>query len=356
MVPDRRVLASLLLLSACEGADPPGDASDDTEAPADTEEAFVPAACGDADATLRVTHAQAIGSHNSTHLQPALPVHPSHRYSHAPLDVQLAEQGVRAVELDLHLRVDGVFEVFHLPGIDEETTCRLLSDCLGTMLAWSRANPCHLPLMVWLEPKDEDLDVAFPDQYALFADRHEELEAAIVATWPRARIFTPDELRGSHATLSDAVRADGWPTLDRLRGRVIFSMLDSSTHRAAYLAPSDVLAGRLLFVDASSADEPFAATLKIDNAVGDGDLVRSVVGEGFLVTSNVDGADNPVEENEAKLAASLAAGSHYLASDFPGAREGYSAVVPGGRPAGCNPISAPKGCTAADIEALPAPP
>ncbi len=309
------------------------------------------------DDQLTLSDVQALGTHNSSHVQPDAVVHPSHAYSHAPLEVQLADQGVRQFELDIHLHDSLGFQVFHLPVIDEETTCLQLTDCLGALKAWSDANPWHLPLMVWMEPKDEDLDSA-TEHYISFVDRHDELEDAIVSVIPRGRILTPDGLRGDASTLPQALAEGGWPTLGELRGRFIFAMLDSGNHRAAYLAGSDVLAGRLLFVDADTDADPFAALFKINDAAGNAEEVAARVAAGFVVTSNLrDGPEHSQEEAEAHLAASLAAGAHFLSSDRPApvddGRGDWFSAIPGGQPARCNPLHAPSACTAAQIEDLP---
>ena len=65
------------------------------------------------DDELRLHHVQVRGTHNSYHVEPETVIHPSHAYSHAPLDVQLETQGVRTFELDLH-RMGDTFDVFHL--------------------------------------------------------------------------------------------------------------------------------------------------------------------------------------------------------------------------------------------------
>ena len=66
------------------------------------------------------------GTHNSYHIEPESVVHPSHAYSHAPLDIQLETQNVRTFELDLH-RFDDTFEVFHLILVDEVTSCQMFT-------------------------------------------------------------------------------------------------------------------------------------------------------------------------------------------------------------------------------------
>ena len=305
------------------------------------------------DDLLRPTDLQALGTHNSTHIEPESPVHPSHEYTHAPVTTQLAQQGVRALELDLHLHRDDGFHVFHLPVVDAETTCLRFADCLAEVRAWSLANPWHLPLMIWIEPKDEDLDAATAD-YVLFGDQHAELEAEIRAALPADCLFTPDDLRRDHATLPNAIAAEGWPTLGELRGKVLFSMLDSGDHRATYLAGSDTLEGRVMFVDADDATQPFAATLKINDAAGDAARVTELAQAGFLITSNVrDGPEHDAATGAAHLTASLAAGAHFLMSDRPATVDGWQSAIPGGQPARCNPVTAPDACTAAEVEALP---
>jgi len=185
--------------------------------------------------------------------------------------------------------------------------------------------------------------------------RYGDLEAEILSVFPIDRVLTPDEVRGAHDTLPQAIAADGWPTLGELRGRVIFSLLDSDAHREDYLDGADNLEGRLMFVDSDSADDPFAAFFKINDAQTDAAAVAELVIAGFVVTSNVDSAEDSDADNADKLAASLASGANFLSSDYPApvSDRDYWFDMTDGEPARCNPIRAPKDCTAADIEALP---
>jgi hypothetical protein len=80
------------------------------------------------DDVLRLNHAQAVGTHNSYHLRsPLYPNGPPHDfdYEHAPLDVQLGEQGVRKFEFDLYWDQDnGLFQVHHENFFDDATITR----------------------------------------------------------------------------------------------------------------------------------------------------------------------------------------------------------------------------------------
>lgn len=290
------------------------------------------------DDQLRLNHVQAEGSHNSTHIEPDDPVDDSHRYTHASLGDQLGLQGVRQVELDLHLTEDGTWQIFHLPVVDAETTCLLLTDCLQELKDWSNQAEWGLPTMVWLEPKD-DVDHMVEGLQSI--EEYDTLEETILSVWPRERILTPDDVRGDHDDLPAALAADGWPTLDRVRGGVVFALLDSGAHRDAYLDGAPALEGRLLFVDSSAMDEPFAAMLK-DGSPSD---VEAWVEAGFLVTVNARGAGDDPDEGQAAFDAQLAAGAHFIATDFPD-----EVVIPDGSPARCNPVAAPEVCTSEALE------
>ncbi len=345
-----RVAPLALLLLACGDKTTPH--SDSHTEPSTT--FTVPTGHYPLDDLLRFNHVQARGTHNSTHIEPANPVDPSHEYTHLPLSDQLELQGVRQFELDLHLRTDGTIEVFHLPALDEQTTCRQFTDCLQEMKDWSNANPLHTPIVVWMELKDEADGLAV--DYQLFDGQIDTVEEHILSVFPRFRVLTPDEVRGAHATLPDALRTDGWPTLGALRGRFLFTLLEDGHHRDAYLANRPNLEGALLFADADSPDDPWAATFKINNAQTESARVKDLVGQGFMVTCNADAADDDPVANAAKRDASLASGAQYLSSDRPAADsggDGYWLEVPGGQPARCNPVSAPVECTAADVESLP---
>ena len=336
----------LLILHACSGS------ADDTGEAEPLPTCETP---GPLDEILQLHHVQALATHNSYNLEPAAIFDESQRYSHSSLEVQLSEQGVRGFVLDLHLRKGVGFEVFHLPVVDEGTTCRRLEDCLSEAWEWSKQHPCHLPLVFWLEPKD-DLD-GLVDSLEDLSGHWDELEEAIQDGWPMGRILTPDDVRGDADTLSEGVQAHGFPTLGSLRGHAIFALLGDVGHRDEYVAESPSTEGLLIFPDASGPEEPWAGMLKINDAVENAEDIADWGNRGFVITSNVDNAGESDETNTSQLEGSLVAGAHFLATNFPAAVEGrsYVAAIPGGEPVGCNPVTAPSDCTPAAMEALEEP-
>ena len=291
------------------------------------------------DDVLRLNHIQTKGSHNSYHQEPETAFDASHEYSHPTLTAQLELQ-VRQLELDLHRTTTGEWQVFHLPTIDEETSCLAFSDCLQEIRDWSDAHGWHLPITVWLEPKD-DLD-ELAEGLESIGDDLLLIDDEIRRVFPEDRLFTPDDLRGDAGSVSEAVSTVGWPLLGDVRGQVIFALLDSGAHREVYLRDAPDLMARVLFVDSQPKDR-FAALIK-DGSPKD---IAQWSQAGFVVTSNGslagDGASSAEDD-----AALQAAGVHHVATDFVAPSDGYWLdLTPR-----CNPVTAPPSCEDAELERM----
>jgi hypothetical protein len=344
------------------------------------------------DSELRLNHLQALGSHNSYHIQAKQPLFAwlqhfsrdladSLEYSHEPLDQQFELRGIRQVELDVFADPDGGlfanrsglyfvhqdtasgipdldqpgFKVLHVQDLDFESTCWTFVECLTTIKMWSAAHPRHMPIMIQVEAKDDQIpirDAAVP--VPIGATEFDALDAEIRSVFPPAQLITPDDVRGEHATLEEAVRTDGWPTLGASRGKVLFTLDNEGSYRQTYLTGHPALAGRVMFTSAhpGNADAGF---VKLNDPIGDYDLIRQVVAEGFIVRTRSDADTVQARTGDTTMRdAALASGAQWVSTDYEVADSlfgtGYQVTIPGGTPARCNPISAPPGCTSLDIE------
>ena len=298
------------------------------------------------DDELRLQHVQVRGTHNSYHLEPETVVHPSHAYSHAPLDVQLETQNVRTFELDLH-RIGDTFEVFHLILVDEITSCQMFADCLSLIQRWSLSKPDHLPITVWLEMKSgmrED-----PLESLLMIE--DEIRAVI----PNEQLLTPELVRGQYPSIREALDTEGWPTLGQLRGRIMFIILNNGDHTGPYTNNFTSLDGRLLFprAGASQYTMPWAAVEKLGTSSVDG--IAQINSGNMLVAANVCSADDDDVTCFAKRDEGISNGIHMLKDDYPypvDSRD-YWMELPDGPVASCNPLTAPANCTGAALEWKP---
>jgi hypothetical protein len=297
------------------------------------------------DNQLRINQLQAVATQNSYHLRPSgQAVVPKWDYAYPPLNRQL-DEGVRALELDVHYATDGSFHVFNVARGDENSTCARLRDCMSAVRDWSAQHPFHHPVVVLIQPADE-LD-------ALKVDGHyDELDAELRAVVPRDRIIAPDDVRAGHRTLTDAVRAGAWPTLSESRGRILFVLADEGRHRAAYSRGGTSLAGRVMFVYGRDGG-PLNAVRNVPDPVTGEAEIRRLVGEGYLVRTEADqdGLEARIGDTT-RVQAALRSGAQLISTNYPTPAEltNYLVAIPTGAPSRCNPASAPRGCTPLDIE------
>ncbi len=297
------------------------------------------------DDTLKLNHIQVKGTHNSYHKMPPELATPEWNYEHAPLTVQLSEYGVRQVELDVHWEPGVGFRVFHIPVLDDRSTCDTFLECLSEVKAWSDANPWHVPLFILVEPKD---DIDPPNKK--IAGHYQDLDAEVFAVWPRDRLVMPDDLRGEYSTLQEAAKAGNWPTLGFARGKAVFVMLDHTEHAQGYLAEDPLQVGRPFFIMENS-EQPWTAFWEVGQPLGSEAKIAGLVEMGYMVRTT---ADSTKPENLAlnpeKAAAGISSGAHVISSDFPAeVADGYWFDLEGGS-SRCNPLTAPLECTQADVE------
>jgi Phosphoinositide phospholipase C, Ca2+-dependent len=303
--------------------------------------ASAPAAESAALDNLRLNQLQFIGTHNSYHVRAAANRVPEWNYSHATLDVQL-DRGVRSFELDLHDRA-GDFEVFHVPLLDEGTTCRRLNDALATVRRWSDAHPRHVPISFLFELKKEGpkLDPRIKQIDSVALDR---LDETLRSAFPDQRRITPDDVRGTASTLREAVTTTGWPTLAASRGKVFFILHDNEKQRELYTQGHPSLRGRQMFVRSDTKRDD-AGVLILDNPRA-AEIPR-LVGAGYFVRTRADsdlGAD--LARDVARRQAAFDSGAQILSTDFPSGEpqpeNGYLVEFPGAAPARANPVNAPE--------------
>jgi hypothetical protein len=350
--------------------------------------------CANLPAQVRLNQIQVIGSHNSYHAGMA----PSEtawlaklnqksadalEYRHPALDVQF-DMGVRQVEIDIYADVkggrfahpanllgvsgmglpadppfdpDGLFlkpgfKVMHAQDIDYRSNCQPFTGCLAVILNWSKAHPGHLPLFILIETK---VGKSRPFQVqaeeftpAVFDDLDKEIRSVI----PANKMIVPDDVRGKHTTLEEAVLTDGWPTLESARGKIIF-LLDQRKAEADYVEGHPSLKGRVIFTNAAPGS-PDAAFTEQNDPLKDPALIPGLVKKGYLVRSRTDADTVQGRSGDTKMRdAAMASGAQILSSDYyfseKASWSGFSVNFPKGEVARCNPVVGPADCSKAII-------
>jgi hypothetical protein len=343
------------------------------------------------DHRLRLNDVQVLASHNSYHVEPQRELLDALRgvlgaaadgfeYTHRTLAEEF-DVGVRQVELDVFVDdpeggryadprlvpVLGIdppdprlaepgLKVLHVQEVDFRTTCPTFVDCLTQVRDWSDAHPGHLPITIQVEPKDDtipDPGLGFVTPLPWTTDGFAALEGEIRSVFPEDRVVTPGQVRGRHATLADAVRADRWPRLSEARGKVLFVLDDGGEEREAYRALHPDVGDRLVFVSAAPPDAD-AGMVVVNDPVGDGERIQGLVEDGFLVRTRADADTVQARTGDtSQQEAAWASGAHFVSTDYPFPEDrfgtGYVAEVPGPGVVRCNPVAAPRHCPEAGI-------
>jgi Phosphoinositide phospholipase C, Ca2+-dependent len=288
-------------------------------------------------------------------------------YKHPPIPAQL-DAGVRQLELDVFgdtkgglfahplnlrepmpsgweaaMKTPG-FKVLHVGDVDFRSHCWTLVSCLKDVRTWSKAHPGHLPIYIQIENKDQRSRPEFVKPEPLTAATMDALDAEIRAVFSANEVVTPDDVRGKHETLEEAVLQDGWPALDWARGKVVF-VLDQERVTPLYVADHPSLRGRMMFTNGKPGS-PDAAFVKMNNAASA--EIPQLVRKGYLVRTMVDGDVKSVRTGETRRRdLGIASGAQILSTDYPfdwkAEGSGYSVSL-GAERVRCNPVNAPKSC------------
>ena len=304
------------------------------------------------DSKLRTNQVQVLATHNSYHIQQDVPIasSPTTQYTHAPLDQQL-DLGVRGFEIDAVNAPDGQFPVLHSPVVDNTSNCTPIAQCLQVTRTWSKAHPGHAPIFILLEPKDDPIDHVLDPQLRTFdAAGLDQLDAIVRSSLGR-QLITPDSVRGKAKTLRRAVTGRGWPTLGKTRGKVLVALNTGGPIRATYLQGHPSLERRAMFVTADERS-PAAAVIKVDDP--DEQRIQQLVKGGFIVRTRADADLVEARANDVtRRDLALRSGAQIVSTDFEVAVPtigDYVVQIPGGTPARCDPVNAPKNCRPSDVE------
>ena len=271
------------------------------------------------------------------------------RFSH-PKIVELTQQeGLPAdPEFDPTHEMDKPgFKVIHLGDINLRSSCQRFVQCLEDIRGWSRTHPNHVPIFLLIEDKQGRLS-QLPGATTAepwTADTWDAMDKEIRSVFQENELITPDKVRGKFPTLEAAVLAGKWPTLAESRGKFVF-LLYNKKSAPAYLAGHPLLQGRVLFTN-SEPGQPDAAFVERDN--GKQDAIAALVKAGYLVRTRADfNTDQGRNNDTSRRDETLASGAQMFSTDFPVSEPapwtGYTAGIPGGLAARCNPVNAPAGC------------
>lgn len=263
----------------------------------------------------------------------------------------LTERGIALPAYDLSVMARPGLKVIHVADIDYRSHCLLFVDCLKQVKAWSDAHPDHTPILMMINPKSSGIPwVGAVKVLPWVKESFDRMDAEIRTVFSEDQLITPDDVRGSHATLREAVLAGGWPKLGQARGKIIFTMDLSPKDNAPYAEGHPSLKGRVAFMT-TFPDAPEAAYFTMNEPEQQQAEIQSLVKQGFLIRTRADADTKEAREGTTtRREAAIASGAQFISTDYlwPDPRFGtnYTASLPNGAITRCNPLNAPQGCNA----------
>lgn len=159
-----------------------------------------------------------------------------------------SDAGCRAVELDISQSDNGLeWSVGHKSSYD--TNYRQLSQFLSELQVWSRNNPDHDVITLYLDLKHVATST-FPSQLDQYICDY--LGDYLGDQSARSAFYTPGQLMGDCTSVPEGARTNGWPTLGELRNQFIVCLTGNAQDKATYAATSPK--ERLCFADQDESE------------------------------------------------------------------------------------------------------
>ena len=322
---------------------------------------------------LPINRLQVVGSHNSYKqaiapaemalvraVQPKLAA--TLDYAHAPLASEL-DKGARQLELDIlndpkgglfatplaqklagdaasapydasQMGVPG-FKVLHVQDIDYRSSCARFVQCLTDIRTWSKAHSDHVPILILLNLKDDNLK-GLPGTVSILpfdAQAMDAIDAEIRSVFPARALITPGSVQKGGRL--------AWPRLKAARGKVMFALDESPEKVALYRGRRHRLEGRVMFVN-TDPGSPAAGYITLNEPVADARAISRALARGVIVRTRADADTAEARANDGRRReAALASGAQYVSTDYltPDLRFGpYHVGLPGGLVARANPV------------------
>jgi hypothetical protein len=270
------------------------------------------------------------------------------RFSH-PVALKLAkEKGLALSPYDtLHQLALPGLKVLHVPDIDFRSHCLTFIGCLTEIKNWSDANPDHLPLIITINPKDSGIkEPGYTAVLPFTAAVLDSVDMEILSVFPVSRLITPDQVKGDYPTLREAVTTDGWPTLESVKGKVLFVLDAGAGITELYLQRS--LKGKPMFPNVDE-QHPCAAFFILNDPKMQQDDIQEKVKKGFMVRTRADADTREARTGDySRLEAAIASGAQLISTDYYlddlSPTGNFHVTLKGGKYQSCNPVVSNPAC------------
>jgi hypothetical protein len=237
-----------------------------------------------------------------------------HQYQYAEMESRLHQ--VWLTEEERHTLAQPGFKVLHIPHVDVLSHCVTFQACLKQLVSWSDNHPNHFPIVVMINAKENQPSfITKPPPVAFTSDTYSALDDLIKKVMGH-RLVSPDDIRGSHTTLRDAVVTGGWPSADSLKGKWLFLFDGNDSQRALYRKNHASLHGRSMFASYEPNSDEAAIFIRNNPIELSADITK-LVRQGFMVRTRADANLSASPQAKAKQReAAINSGAQIISTDF----------------------------------------
>ncbi len=230
-----------------------------------------------------------------------------------------------AFDVDKKMYVPGL-KVLHIQDLDFRSNCFLFKDCLKEIKMWSNSNNTHIPIIITINTKQDEIDVEGSIKPLKFDSMAlDSIDLEILSVIGRDKLITPDFVREKGKTLEETILSKGWPALDQCRGKFMFILDQGGKIRDLYLADHPSLQNRIMF-STTPAGSPESSFLIINDPISEAERIKDLVRKGYMVRTRADaGTWEARNEDYRRFNAALKSGAHVITTDYYLADKGIGA-------------------------------
>lgn len=226
------------------------------------------------------------------------------------------EQGIRNLEIDIETvddEGDVSFIVTHSAIIDNVSSAYNFAKGLEEIAMWSENNPGHLPIYLLIEPKDDVPSINnmknFSLEYALEFDK-------VLRQVLGDRLLTPAQAMGEYESFEEMRKADDWPALTQVAGKIIVLMHPCSVTQE-YIDNDISIKTQAMFpmLKFGDIDKTYASFILDNDPVNAAENNKKTVDEHNLMVRTR--ADDYPDFSDERYNFADNCGSHIITTDYP---------------------------------------
>lgn len=238
------------------------------------------------------------------------------RFAHPKGLEMLGTRGEQAIPYNAEAMMSPGFKVLHVPDIDFRSHCATFKACLADIEDWSKQHSDHLPIIITINPKTSGLDrPGFAKVLPFDKQVLDALDKEILEIFEADELITPRLVKGSRKTLRSAVLDEGWPTLAKAKGKILF-VLDAGKELTDMYAAGDDDYARPMFANVDAAS-PHAAFLIRNEPIRQEKEIAALVAQGFMIRTRSDADTKEARMGDkSRFEAAIRSGAQLITTDY----------------------------------------